>query len=218
MVKLLIIFVLVLFVSCQEPLGIERNVDKSIIEKELFPLSEGNKWHYTETIFNSSNQEVSEMEYVINVQSTHITKGKLWYQINKSSEPSLEHFYSYSDDGLWYRVPNYFPSDNFLVLNYQTDENDKLVHKDFYRMSLSEKCDIEVILVNKNHKIEINSVDFDCYQYNLYRIYKDSNQKYLFKEQFYAKGVGLVKEIEYDEYNGNIYLKAERRLSIYKVN
>jgi uncharacterized protein YbaR (Trm112 family) len=207
-----------LITSCKEPLGIEKNVEKNILEKELFPLSAGNKWHYEEIFYDKEGNEELKREFILDVLSTHITKGKLWYQISKSTEPSIEHFYCHQDDGLWYRVPNYFPSEKFLILNYQTSDNDILTYKDIYRVSKSDYCDIEVKLVNTQEVVELNKVDFKCYKYNLYRKYKDNNLKYLFKEQYFAKGVGLIKEKEYDYLDQFHYIRAIRKLTIYKVD
>lgn len=218
MKKSIFLLLILLINSCKEPLGIEKNVEKSILEKELFPLSEGNKWQYEEILYNNEGEIELKREYILDVLSTHLTKGKLWYQITKSTEPSIEHFYCHQDNGLWYRVPNFFPAEEFLILNYQNSEKDILTYKDIYRVNKSDYCDIEVKLVSTKEVVELNKVDFKCYQYNLYRVYKDNNNKYLFKEQYYAKGVGLIKEIEYDYLDQVQFIKAIRRLTIYKVD
>ena len=215
MIKFYFIIIILTLVSCKEPLGIENNVDTMILEEELFPLSEGNTWCYIQEDFDDDCNLISTSDYTMDVTTTHFSKGKLWFQILKSDESFLDHFYRVDKYGLWYKIPQFFPTEEFLILNYQKNETEKLVFKDIFNSN--NNFEIECLLIDKTKEIIVNDVVFICYQYNYYKVNKQNNIKTLFKECYFSKGVGLILEKEYKVINNIEILTSTRTLSMYNL-
>ena len=215
MIKLSFIFIVFIFISSKEPLGIENNVDTKIVEQELLPLSIGNKWFYVEKIYDDYCTTETISDYTLEITKTDKFKGNLWYKIEKSNSSFIEHYYRVDEYGVWYRIPQYFPNESFLILNYQKNTDDRLYIKDIF--TNNKNYNLELVLIDKNKEIFINNIKFICYQYNINRININTNETKIFKECFYAKGIGLVLENEYKDVNNKQVLSNSKSLNTYNL-
>lgn len=188
-------------------------IEKNIIL--LLPLNIGNKWCYIEKLYDENAKTKAISNYVLEIKKTHKSKNKLWYLIENSKNSFIENYYRIDEKGLWYKIPQFFPNESFLILNFQKNESEKLIIKDIF--SNDKECSVETILIDKSKEIISEDVTFYCYQYNIYKVNNKTNSKELYRECFYSQGVGLILENEYKVVNNKEILTSSRSLTMYNI-
>ncbi len=97
---LLITIILALF-SCKTPLDIENNVIKKPIDPALImPLKIGNRWIYSEEVFDSNGSKEADRFDTITITGEIVIDDNLWFIEKSTANPSHKDYIRNSDFGL----------------------------------------------------------------------------------------------------------------------
>ncbi|MFP4370412.1 MAG: hypothetical protein ACLFR2_12605 [Candidatus Kapaibacterium sp.] len=112
----------VLLTSCEEPLGVEKNVDVTELEAPvlenqtdnvIMPLAIGNTWKYEKKYYGHDGNAVDSDEYTLSVVSDTLIAGKKWYKV--VSNMGEVNYYHNRTNGLW---EAFIPFWNDTVITY----------------------------------------------------------------------------------------------------
>lgn len=210
--KYIILILSLIFLSCQEPLGLEENVRETIQYESIIPLSVGNEWVYRITEYDEHYNQIDEFHNTIRITDRHEVAGEFWYRVHDDFVNEV-YFYSYRNDGLYIKKGD-IAAQAVLYFQYPTEIGNEY--------SLHEPVEIDGSTLHTFRKVMNYGVEaysplgtYSAIQYN--DDYRADLNTLIFDPivvHLFNKNVGLVRA-HINEVNSNytgVYLKYAKEL------
>ena len=208
-----LLFLIFILAACEQPLGIEDNVRKTIMSGDLIPLRVNNEWIYQINEYDENLHIINgPFHQTIKISDTRHFNEETWYKFFDNTN-HLEQYLRSEDDGLWMRMPDIFPGEQirFVKLPARINESDTITN---FELPRDDTKLLVQTLISTDLIVEVNGNEYQVIKIKFDHIDSDNN-KYIgpYLEQFYATGLGLIKENYYSvDQNGQFFISKIREM------
>jgi hypothetical protein len=211
--------IIMLLISCSDPLGIEDNLRITYKRaNNLVPLEVGNEWTYKITYYDSTGLETAIKKITINVSEEIINNNNSWFVTDDSLKILTDALLSNRDDGLWVMADDTIKQE-YIAFKYPAKLGDETIIN-----YINKDYGFPVYIIRKilatNEKIEAQAGSYECVKY--WDILYKMNGEVMynpFAVYYFSPKVGLIRSVHYEITNlGTIYSFKKVELVEAKLN
>lgn len=188
-------------INCNDPIGLDDNLKKTITDNVLMPLSQTNKWTYQRILLNEKGDTILVDTSVYRVISVLKLSNQIWYRLYDNNQRLNELTVTNFDDGVW--VVNskgdntdISKAEKELIFKYPALKGQQYIVRpaNFTNGNYFARFVVEI-----DKSISISGKDYETYFYR--DEMRDANANILYHpyaDYFIAPNVGIVKIIYYE--------------------